>query len=111
MKKFHTLRQFLLLQDETNRSIHRTFYDAEDVIRRYDKAKESWNKYGDNPPFGSKVSTLQAGCGGGEGEGVLRTLAGIYPDDKRFFQLSRKDSSSIIWREFWWTAFEVVEEE
>lgn len=132
MKQFMDLREFMMLKDplykkkSDERSVHRNevfdwrkgLSNAEDVLMRYDIAKASWEKYGDEgPPFGSKVQTLHSGHGGGPG--VIATLAGIFDRDKRFFLLTRKErdsfhkereGQSIVERTQWWVHIKVIEE-
>lgn len=133
MKEFISLREFLLLtepRDKFHRPIHRnelladssnTLSNSQDLVRRYDIAKASWEKYGDEgPSFGSKVETLYAGHGGGPG--VLAVLTGIYSHDEHDFLLTRqeryhdgrswveKEGTSLVERSYWWAMIRVIEE-
>lgn len=123
MNKFYSLKQYLLLKDATDpsrRSIHREEFlpenynlgksIAEDLVERYNIAKSSWETHGDEGPMpGSKVQTLYAGHGGSAG--LIKTLAGVYLPDQRFFLLrfSEKDNGSLVNRGYWWNLIRVVE--
>lgn len=130
MKEFMDLREFILLKDPFDkdypRSVHRNevldhrkgLSSAEDVLLRYDIAKASWEKYGDDgPPFGSLVQTLHSGHGGGPG--VIATLTGLFERDPRCFLLTRKEwgernkereGHSLVERTQWWVHIKVIEE-
>lgn len=119
MKKFPSLRKFLLLKDGTfpiSRSIHRDPFCAEDFVKLYDIAKASWEKYGDNgPPVGVNVEMLTAGHGGGAG--VIRKFEGEHPRHREYFCVSREEiyfdmiekKLSLVDKPFWWCAMRVVE--
>lgn len=105
MESFYSLRDFLLLTF-MGRSVHQIGY-SEHFVKRYDKAKELWEKYGDNPPSG-KIRMLQRGFGGGEG--CIRTLVGTYEKDPREFLLTDDNGHNYIsLRDFWWLDFEPIE--
>ena len=114
MKRFPSLRDFLLMKDPTHSykmSAHRDYRHAENFVELYDIAKASWEKFGDDgPPIGSKVETLTAGHGGGEG--LIRTFEGICQYDKRFFNLSRVEGDrkilSSVMRTYWWIEIKAV---
>ena len=115
MKKFPTLREFLLLQDPTYkypRSIHNGNYPAEHFVELYDIAKTSWENFGDGgPPYTSKVKMLVAGHGGDAG--VIRTLIGSHNNDPRFFIVARyqndKDMISLVLKQYWWLQMQYIE--
>lgn len=124
MKEFMGLREFLLLKYTIDTYPPRPVYNGEllpskdwrdfggDLVRRYDYAKASWEKYGEEgPPIGSKVMTLQGGHGGGVW--VQRIFEGIYDRDSRFFSISRIENGqkqiSIVERDVWWAIIMVVE--
>lgn len=125
---FYSLEEFCQLVDPTDncepkRSIHRNsllndrrgLSHAQDVFKRYQIAKTSWELYGDEgPPVGYSVITLESGHGGGIG--CRRTFGGIYPDDQRFFCLERtelylsapKKQLSLVLRKYWWVSILVL---
>lgn len=117
MKKFYSLREFLLLLDPLDdppfRSIHqnemmddRSRSVAEDMVKRYDLAKASWEKYGEGPPVGSKVITIRSGFGGSAGR--ILTLNGVHKGYSKCFSLEDEKGglySSTI--QCWWSDFKV----
>lgn len=115
-REFISLREFLLLKDPFDikfpRSAFRTHHSPEGWVMIYDIAKASYEKYGDDPPFGSKICTLQPGHGGDWGQ--IRTLKGVFNRDNRCFELARINSSgeeeiSIVARSQWWVEFMVID--
>ena len=114
--EFMSLRDFLLLKDPFDREPKRSafrygdqiawrrFAPFESAVLHYDIAKESWDKFGpEGPPVGTKVQTLISGhCGG---SGALRTFAGVFERDPRFFVLEREGGTSIVERDIWFIHF------
>lgn len=124
MKNFPDLREFLLLRESDDvykRSPHRSdpildregFSKAQELVYRYDIAKASWEKYGDEgPPIGSKVVTLFAGHGGGPG--CIRIFLGDVEGKGTHFYLSRTekkdDQRSVVTKDIWWMVIQPVED-
>lgn len=110
MTEFPSLREFMLLNDCTGRSVWegRNIRPFE-IIVMYDNAKMSWERYGDAPPFGSTVMTLFPGHGGPAG--MLKTLAEFFDSDARFYHLVDQDDGhwSISEVAHWWMEFQVLE--
>lgn len=114
-KEFMSLREFLLLLDpmyppDRKRSIFRSWVEPEKMVEWYDKAKASWEVYGDAGPFiGDKVEMFQAGHGGREG--VVRTFEGEDPEDSRMFCVSRMENGtkkiSLVPKQFWFVDMQV----
>lgn len=115
MKEFLSLREFCLLKDpfDPTRPAHdncplsqQILSSAEDIVIRYDIAKKSWERWGDDgPPIGSKVLTLVPGHGGGPF--CTRKLSGIFERDDKFFIITQKTGSnkfseSLVNRSYWW---------
>lgn len=117
MENFLSLREFLLLEEPLSDIVKRSAFGMIEYpqffVELYDKAKRSWEKYGDvGPPIGSKVRMLKS-------PGRIKRFDGVYKYDDRFFQLSYKIrnwwgddvvKTSISYRDQWWLEFEVVEE-
>lgn len=98
MKEFLSLREFMLLPND-----HRICrLEAPHWLWFYDRAKASWEQFGDDgPPLGSIVTTLFAGHGGGPG--CVRRFDGCCQRDDRYFALSREgDGTSLVERPTWW---------
>ena len=84
MEKFISLEEFLLIKEPSDkfnpifaanpRSIHNIHASAEWWVLYYQKAKKSWETWGDKGPLpGTKVMTLRSGHGGNSGG--IRTIA------------------------------------
>jgi len=126
MDAFLSLREFLLLEDKYDRSKFKRLminghYKSRFFVELYDKAKKSWEKYGDDgPPVGSKVMTFFGGHG--SSGPAVRILGKEYSyGEFNYFQLIRKerdyfDSKNDIERVSladkwcWWACFEVIED-
>jgi len=116
MIEFPSLEEFLLLGDEFDgRSIHDNM-SARDYVAQYHKAKASWEKYGDMPPIGSKVRTLDGGHGNYY-SGRIRIFSGIYNESREFlmFRLERlkernNNTCSLVFASQWWNEIEVIED-
>jgi len=110
VKRFLTLRKFLLLTEPCSKH-HSSFgctAEPKKFVEWYDKAKASWEKYGDiGPPIPSKVRTLRGGFGC-PSAGYIRTL-GVSVKYPGYFILVREGGVSLSSREQWWIDFEVVE--
>lgn len=115
-KQFMSLREFLLLRDPHDKEHPRSSWSCESprpehIVLRYELAKSSWEKYGDEgPPAGTIVQALRQGFGG---YGRIK-IVGNYEHDDRFLHalpLKQRDEkrpdSFTISRTQWW--FDVME--
>lgn len=112
---FMSLEEFLSLPDAFH-TPHRPWYESftgPEWIVRYHIAKKSFETYGDNPPSGP-VEMLVNGHGTrmpnllqDDKYLAIRTLAGIYENDSRFFLLKREGGTSLSERAMWWRDFRV----
>lgn len=122
MKEFMSLREFLLQpHDCVTADPWRLSTEGHDFVRRYDMAKSSYEKYGDDPPIGKTAVTLVSGFGGAAGlrRKIVGTLSS-HRDDQPFIVLEglafdpaeykMRPCQYLADRSIWWRQFYIEEE-
>lgn len=104
---FPTLAEFLALRDPTDSPPRKntTPLAGEDWLWLYDRAKKTFEAFGDDGPLpGTQVTCYWAGHGGGPG--TVRTFDGVFDRDPRFFKVFRMERGekrfSLVERTQWW---------
>lgn len=139
MTTFPTLREFMLLRESYDGANPRPLLRndllltghgdpwvikdggyktyAADIVLRYDIAKASWEKWGDECFTMTGIPVLMLWAGHGGGVGVVRVFDGLYEEDERFFAVSRLEennkgrlekSVSLVDRKTWWAHMQAV---
>ena len=105
-----TLEEFLLYPEICSHD--ERAYKGSFWIKWYNQAKTSFEKYGDNPPIGSKIETLKHGFGDDwKSAGHIGKLEGIYPGyDNGYFQVTFPYGvkTNLFRREDWWRHFRII---